>query len=448
MYKKILLIFLSFSFVLNAQDTIRGKMNPVKNYNYIILNQLNNVNKKYITNADIKDGAFTLVMPKDSKSGMYRLEYDINNNLFIDILYNNEEIQFEFHPEYPNNLIKFSKSDENKLFQEFIDGVSVIQNKLDSVQVQFFQTKEVKKEKELEKIYNVALAKLKKTEKTFAKKSLGTLASHFIKANKRFYDDKLIKDTNEYLENLKSHYYDNIDFNSKTLIKSSLLIDRVMDYVLYLTNSNDPEKLTKLRTEAITFSLSKIEPADIKKDIIQSLMYLFAQEENKEVTDYIIKNHFNKLPVALQDFDFKNMINDLFKTSIGQQAPNIEWDVYGKQYSLANLDKSEYYVVVFWSSSCPHCLKELPELNKFLIERPNIKTLAIGLESEDSKANWKEETFYYENLTHILGIGKWKSKYSQDYGVTSTPSYFVLDSDKKIIAKPYDFKKLEEFFKK
>ncbi len=452
MFKKILLLLIFISTSIVAQDTIRGTMKPAKNYSYIILNQLNSVNKKYLNNAVITNGEFKIAIPKGTKPGMLRLEYDVNKNLFIDFIYNNEDIEFEFHPEYPSNLVSFKTSEENKLYQNYIDDVSVIQNKLDSVQVVYFQTKDANEEELLSKIYAKELINLKSTEDLFNKKSDGKLANHFIKANKRFYENNLIKDTEKYLNTLKSHYYDNIDFDDEVLAKSSLFIDRVMDYVLYLTNSKDPKELIKLRQNAVSYSLDKIESDTTKNEIMQSLLYMFAQQENKEITDYIFENHFNKLPIALQDYEFKNMINDLFKTTIGEAAPNIEWDVYGKPYSLATLDKSKYSVIVFWGSTCPHCLVELPKFNEYLVDKKNIKTIAIGIENEDSKAGWKEETFNLENMTHILGLGingnKWKNKYVQDYGITSTPSYFILDSDKKIIAKPYDIKEVKEFFDK
>lgn len=452
MLKKILLILVLISFTANAQHSLHGKMKPVKDYSYIILNQLSSVNKKYIANAVVTNGEFKIEIPKGSAPGVYRLEYDVNKNLFIDFFYNNEEIDFEFHPDYPSTLVTFSKSNENKLYQEYLDEISVVNNKLDSVQVKYFQTKNLKENKVLTKIYTKELVNLKKIQEKFKKKSEGKLVKHYIKANKRHYKEELIKDTDEYLKNLKTHYYDNIDFSNEALTKSSFLIDKVMDYVLYLTNSKDPKTLITLHQKAITESLDKIKPLELKNDIMQSILYLFAQRQNKAVTDYIFKNHFNKLPVALQDLEFKKMIKDLFKTTIGEAAPNIKWDVYGKPFSLASLKKSEYYVILFWGSTCTHCLKEVPKFNEFLTTHKNIKALAIGIEDEKSKVGWKEETFELAHMTHILGLSetsnKWDNIYVRDYGITGTPSYFVLDSNKKIIAKPYDFVALQEFFKK
>lgn len=449
MFKKILLLILIINFSVKAQDTIRVKLNPISNYNRVMVSQLTSVNKKYVTYADVKDGEFAMVIPKDAPSGMYRLDYDYNNNLYIDFLYNNEAIDFEFNPKNPSGFVKFNKSDENKLFQAFIDDISVVQNKLDATQVKYFQTKDANEEKKLEEIYISELKILKETQLTYHKNSEGKLAQHFIDASNRYYNETLIKDTNIYLTDLKTHYFDYVDFENKTLMKSSLLIDRVIDYILYLTNAKDPETLTKLRKEAVTFSLDKIKNDILKNDIMQSILFMFAEQENKALTDYIFENHFNKLPIALQDLAYKKMINDMFKTTIGQPAPEISWDVYGKPFSLSSLEKSEYYVVVFWSSSCSHCLKELPLFNTFLKDKKNITTLVIGLEDEESQVNWKEYTFEFDKISHhILGLGKWKSKYSQDYSVTGTPSYFILDRNKTIIAKPYDFEKLKLFFDK
>lgn len=448
MYKKILLLIVLFSFTVNAQDTIRGKMNPAKNYSYIILNQLNSVNKKYMNNAVIKNGEFKMAVPKGSAPGMYRLEYDVNNNLFIDFIYNKEDVELEFNPERPEEEVKFTKSVENKLYQGYIDEIAPIQNKLDAAQVSYFQEINANQVATYKKVYAEQLTLLRKKQAEFISKSKGKLAHAFIKANTRYYNENLIKDTDVYLKDLKKHYYDNIDFNSPELAKSSIIVDRVMDYIIYLTQSKDTEKLKDMRKQAVTESLNKITNVNLKSDLMQSIIYMFAQQEELDVTDYIFKNHFSKLPIGLQNLEFKNMIYDMFKTTIGQPAPDIKWtDLKGKFNSLNTLNGADYYVVVFWSSTCSHCLKDIPKLDAFLNNRNDIKTIAIGLEDENSKGGWKEETFFLENITHVLGLGKWKSKYAKDYGVTSTPSYYVLDRNKTIVAKPYDFEKLEALFK-
>lgn len=449
MLKKVLSILVILVYTNSfAQNSIKGKMIPAEKYSWAILYKLNGVKQNYVANTTVENGVFAITIPKGSEPGMYRILYDNNNNKFVDIIYNNEDIDLEFHPEYPLQLVKFNKSEENKLYQDYIENVASTQNHLDSIQVVYFQEKDLKKGKKLNKLYTTNLKKLVTIQNTFEKKSQGKVAANFIKASKRFYANNLIKDTNEYLKLIKTHYFDYVDFDNKLLAKSSLLIDRVMDFVMYLNTSDDSNKLMELRKNAMETSLSKIENVKLKKDVIESLAYTFAQQENIPLVNYIFKNHFNKLPVALQDFEFKNVVLDMVKTTIGQKAPEILWEEKGKTKSLHKLKDSKYYLVVFWSSTCPHCLKELPVLQKFLEDKKEFKTIAIGLETEESRLAWKEETFYYETFTHILGKGKYKNSYVKDYGVSSTPNFFLMDESKTIIAKPYDVKALKEFYAK
>ena len=445
MLKKILTTLLLIS-VMNSfsQDVITGKMNPAGNYSWMILYKLNGVSQSYVQNTTVKDGKFSITIPKGSEPGMYRLSYDNINNRFIDVIYNKENIDLEFHPEHPIELVKFTKSKENMLFQDYIREIADVNNSLDSLQVVYFNEKG--KSKKTENLYSKKLKLSNSIQDTYEKKSTDKLSNHFIKANKRYFTTKLIKDKNAYLKSLKAHFFDYVDFNNQTLSKSSLLIDRILKYVFLLNTSNDPKMLLKLREDAVNTVVSKIHNIDLKKDVIESLMYTFAQKENTVMVKSLIQNHFNKLPVALQDYKFKNAVLDMVKTTIGQMAPEITWEEKGETKNLYSLKGSEYYIVLFWSSTCSHCLKELPVLHKYLKDKPNVKVVAIGLETNQSKYDWIDLKYDYDDFIHIMGENKYKNQYVRDYGVSSTPNFFLLNSDKKIIAKPYDVKKLKAFF--
>ena len=140
---------------------------------------------------------------------------------------------------------------------------------------------------------------------------------------------------------------------------------------------------------------------------------------------------------------------ELYKSlSIGQPAPDISWETEDigvtTAMSLSTLGPSEKYLVFFWSSTCSHCLKEIPELKKFLdsSEECNLQVLAVGL--EDHSQRWKKEIANYPEFTHILGLGKWENEIGKRYNISSTPTYFVLDADKKIMAKPEDLEALKK----
>ena len=52
---------------------------------------------------------------------------------------------------------------------------------------------------------------------------------------------------------------------------------------------------------------------------------------------------------------------------------------------------------------------------------------------------YKAEAFFYHD-----GL-EWESPAVSDYAVTATPSFFILDKDKKILYKPFDFSELIQF---
>ena len=111
-------------------------------------------------------------------------------------------------------------------------------------------------------------------------------------------------------------------------------------------------------------------------------------------------------------------------------------------------DIAENYILVFWSSGCSHCLKEIPQLYQLSQElnSTKYKIIAVGLEEDDFK--WKKEILKYPNFINVIKLKKWSNTIVNDYGLTSTPTYFVLDKDKKFIEKPENFDALKAYLKK
>jgi thiol-disulfide isomerase/thioredoxin len=168
----------------------------------------------------------------------------------------------------------------------------------------------------------------------------------------------------------------------------------------------------------------------------------------EEVANYISDNYLISLAEVLDDRELVDGLT-LFKSlSIGNVAPDFSWEVEEETSiikKLSDLNTAENYIIVFWSSTCGHCLIEIPQLQTYVnsLEEDKLQVIAIGLEDEPFR--WENETLKYPEFIHVLGLGKWKNEMGNSYNVTSTPTYFVLDKDKKIIAKPYDFEVLKKF---
>lgn len=97
--------------------------------------------------------------------------------------------------------------------------------------------------------------------------------------------------------------------------------------------------------------------------------------------------------------------------------------------------KADKKVIVFWASTCSHCEAELPKL----IEKYNViksqkgEIIALSMDSEKESYLNKVKSLPWINDSELKG---WYSSYGDTYNVHATPTYFILDSNNKIIAKP------------
>ena len=69
--------------------------------------------------------------------------------------------------------------------------------------------------------------------------------------------------------------------------------------------------------------------------------------------------------------------------------------------------------------------------------------IAYGL--EDDVAQWQQTITNFPTFLHVYGPKKWDNPIVEKYNLTATPTYLILDSDKRIMAKPENFESLERF---
>jgi thiol-disulfide isomerase/thioredoxin len=247
---------------------------------------------------------------------------------------------------------------------------------------------------------------------------------------------------------LRTHYFDNIDFNSKTLQSSSFLQERMLNYV-FGVSAEGKDNITNYKNNIDVFcNAIKTIPASIKRILLVDLWQEMVDLRLEPVANHISKNYLLDIANQLKDKELIDALTRYNNLSIGHKAPDfsivIEKDNKKETKKLSELNSAEKYIIVFWSSTCSHCLEEIPQLQKFIKSRAKdkLKVIAIGLE-DDNKA-WKEKIKSYPEFIHVLGLGKWDNKIGNDYGVTTTPTYFVLDKNKHILKKPEDIEALTQ----
>ncbi len=454
--KNIFAFLLFVSSFVTAQHTVKGVVSPkIKKSDWIILYKVEGTKQVFVNNTNVKIdsidvngvkqavGRFEFKLPSNIKPGTYRINYSLEGASFVDFIYNKENVSFTFNPDYPEQTITFSESSENKLYKEYLASISVAQQKLDSIQVAVLQTPSLN----LNADYKTAYKNVNTIQKKYVDASSRMYISPLIKASSRSNSETVLTSVKQYMSNIKDTYFDRLNFKDKTLINSAFLTNKILEYVFYINYSDDKVTQQNLYKKSVDKVLSKIEYLPYKKDVIEFLIVQLEASKNLEIIDYLFEKHYYKLPISLQSKEFISEKIALFVTEIGRTAPDFSWKENGKTLKLSTLNDAEKYVLVFWSTNCSHCLKEIPLLHAFMETKKDVKVIAFALENDSFVwENYSKTNLY--GWHNVLGLNKWENKTARTYQIYSTPTYLVLDKNKKIIAKPYEVKDVKEYFEK
>lgn len=438
MSKKFLLLFVILPTLMLAQHSIKGTFSPAKDYEWAILYKVTPTTSVYVQNTTLnKEGKFEIKLDSTITEGIYRLVYALPQEEFnFDIIYNGkEDIEFTFHK---TDGVEYQNSKENQIFNSYIKSMDLVNKTINNYYL---------KGEEDKKAFHSIFKTLKDTQDNFEKASQGTIAYNFIKANGPYVPTK-IEDIKSYSQNLKATYFKEVDFNNNYLQSSNFLIERVLNYVFGMTA--DPEDIEGIN-KSVDVVVSKMKGTDVQlqKTLLQILWQQLVDYNLETTANYLTNNHLLNLAIKADDKALEEQLMVVKNTAIGVRAPDFSFEIEDKgkkkKTNLKALDLAAYYAVIFWSSTCSHCLEELPELKKYLATLPEgkLKVIAIGLEEEPYR--WNNETTYYPDFIHVYGKDKWDNAIGNAYGVTATPTYFVLDKNKNIINKPYEFKNLKAF---
>ena len=120
-------------------------------------------------------------------------------------------------------------------------------------------------------------------------------------------------------------------------------------------------------------------------------------------------------------------------------------DLNGKTHTLQSIN-ADYTLLIFYGHTCGHCKTEIPKIKNTIDSLINlkydIKTFAVATEFDVSE--WKkfikeQKTESWINVADIshddegnpLASSDWRDKYD----IYSTPVVYLLDKEKRILAK-------------
>lgn len=446
MLKKIWIAILFISAGVQSQHSITGIVSPKNDLvTRVILYQLKGAKQIYISNSKIDNDQFKLEVPQGTDAGMYRLSFTPSVFGFVDFLFNKENISLKFDSRNLANSVVFLTSEENKTYANYLVETAKVKQKLDSLQIVFFGLKDKKQDEITIDLYEKTLKHYHKIQSVYETKTEGKLANHFIKSGQNYFAPALFTSPQEYLNSVKQHYFDFVNFEDKALLNSTFFGEKAIEYVFYLNVSDDFQVQNALYKNAINEVMQKVGANnEVKSEILTSLIYAFEQFENLATAGFVIDDFYSKLPANLKDEALIGEMKSKIKLAIGNVAPEIVWEENGVQKKLSEINVANNYVLVFWSTTCSHCLQEIPKLYEFSIGNDALHVVAVAL--EDHKKDFEQFAAKLPLFTNILGLKKWENEMAKTYKINATPTFFILDKDKRIVAKPKHFEDVKAYF--
>lgn len=463
----IILIFVIFliDFSTNAYE-IKVKFTNLKNAN-IYLGYYINKTPYALDTAYVDKNGFGVF--KDNKvlaGGMYLIF--IPSMKFFEILIDKEQ---NFYIETDTTdfieFTKFKGSKDNIVFYDFQRYIKKAKERFDELTTKLKNTTDEKeKNKIIEEIKRINQERIDYI-KRINKDNPELFVSKFLMAtlDVEVPDPPLLpngkKDTLWQYYYYRNHYFDNFDPGDPRLLRTPIYEDKIMNFldkvIPQIPDSIIPYVdmlIEKSRSDSILFRYMLITLFNhYAKSNIMGMDAVYIHIADK----YYIKESWWSDKKFIEDL--KEKVEKTKPLQIGKVAPDIQlilvpaahfqaaandsalkrYPHVGQQFNLHYI-KAKYIVLIFWEADCGHCKKAVPALYKIYEEKlkqeKEVVVVAVStLFGEEGKEKWVNFVNEHKLYDWINAWNPYSYQFKLTYDITSTPQIYVLDENKKIIAK-------------
>lgn len=416
--------------------------------------------KEYLKDSAIvnKKGWFVFKSAEPLPCGIYSAINSERTNRILEFVVNSEDQFFTLETDtvHPVLNMKVEGSEDNTLFSSY----------------QKYMVNNGKRRQELGKAYYFAQQNKNTDSMTFLKKEVDAMDTDYeaFRGNIiKTYPSSLTARTIKVLMDIeipesplnpdgtvdsifpyryyKAHYWDNVDFTEDCLVRTPFFHPKLERYMTKMILQY-PDSIIAAADELVAMSKGK-------KELYHYIVWwttMTYERSNLMCMDAVPVHMWKNYYVWPDAFwvDTATMIRIREREKImgplccEKIAPNLIMKDTGHKYQSIHAIQAKYTVLVFWDPDCSHCKKEMPIIKKMYdsLHKMGVEVYAVGVEQEYDK--WKQFIIDNDlNWINVIDIYN-ETNFRTVYDIQSTPVIYLLDNEKRIIAKKMGAEQLRD----
>lgn len=248
----------------------------------------------------------------------------------------------------------------------------------------------------------------------------------------------------------QKHYFDFVDFSDERLLRTPVFHGKIYTYLDRLTYPF-PDSI-KVSAERIC-ELSRVNK-NVFRYVVSNLTYYYETSKYMgmdEVFVHLADKYYLSGEAWWADTTIvrkiKERVDKIRPTLIGEIAYDVNFvdTSLRKTYSIHGV-QADYTIVFLFDPDCGHCKKmtDTLQMNYDTLKMLGAEIYAINTQPEIDK--WKK--YVKEKKIKWINVGPTSNEYRDYYDVYSTPILYLLDKEKRIMAKRIGVGQLKDIIRR
>lgn len=450
----------------------------IRNYPDSLKNELYlgyyNWSSQYISDTaryDAKTKSYLFKGETAKPGGMYMLI--TTDKRYVDFIFDQDQ-HIEIETGYPDLFdgIKFRNSPENETYQAFAETGTKDYKEMNRLQDEYRNAEaatDTAKASRLRGELNDLHKKMNEDREAFIRANPGNLMASIFKAQKDVDVPEApagVPDSlkmNWQYEYYKNHYFDHFDLCDDRLIRTPLVHQRIKSFHERVLGMQSPDSIKYAWERQIEKARCGNGKGEIFKYLIWFPVDAYQRSEiigHDAIWVYLAKKYYlggdaywaSKSIVE----NFRKRIERVEPLLIGNRpaefyCPDTSIVSKGENHDWVSVFSSpkKYSVIIFWSTSCGHCRTAMPQWHKLYMEKKDILDFEVFAICKDFDIpEWMKYVKEHDLGDWINLNGKESNlDYNDAWDITTTPTVYVIDRQKRIVTKKIDPQYLEDFIR-